>query len=278
MYNSVTTPPATNTPPTANAGSNKTVEVNTMVPITGSGTDTDGTIDSYEWKKGSIVLANTASFDYTPNTAGTDTLTLTVTDNDGVAASDSMNVIVTDASTPPPSGGDFTGDNFSSNTLADYTTSGIGSWVYDSANGQAAITTSGTTGFSFSRSLTSPATEGTFSFDVNPVQKNGATGLIELRLEENANTYYRIVNRDGDTTGGITKYVNGTRVDAKWFRNGYSQGNNYTVSVTFSPGSTTVNAFGQTRTINTDDTSIDVSSFTLRVENQDANFDNISYN
>lgn len=83
--------------PTANAGVDKTVVINQAVTITGSGTDTDGTIVSYEWKKGDIVLAATAAFTYTPTVVGTDTLTLTVMDDDGAIASDSMNVIVTEA-------------------------------------------------------------------------------------------------------------------------------------------------------------------------------------
>ncbi len=89
-----------NIPPTANAGSNKNVEVKEAVTITGSGSDTDGTDISYKWKKGSTILANSASFDYTPNTVGTDTLTLTVTDDDGATDTDSMTVTAVDT-TPP---------------------------------------------------------------------------------------------------------------------------------------------------------------------------------
>ena len=81
---------------TANAGPDKSVEVNHVVSITGSGTDTDGTIVSYEWTKDTTVLATTASFDYLATAVGTDTLTLTVMDDDGGTASDSMNVTVTE--------------------------------------------------------------------------------------------------------------------------------------------------------------------------------------
>ncbi len=88
-----------NTPPTADAGQDRSVQVNQPVIITGSGTDTDGTITSYEWKKGNTVLATTASFDYTPDTVGTDTLMLTVTDNSGMQAEDSM--IITISTIPP---------------------------------------------------------------------------------------------------------------------------------------------------------------------------------
>jgi len=85
-----------NKAPIANAGENKTTTVNQTVTIIGSGTDSDGTIVSYEWKKGDTVLATTATFDYLPTVVGTDTLTLTVTDDDGATARDSVLVTVTD--------------------------------------------------------------------------------------------------------------------------------------------------------------------------------------
>lgn len=83
-----------NKAPTANAGDNKTVQINQSITINGSGTDTDGSIQSYEWKNGSELLATTASFSYTPTAVGTDTLTLTVVDNDDASASDNMDVLV----------------------------------------------------------------------------------------------------------------------------------------------------------------------------------------
>ncbi len=96
--------PQDNIVTTANAGPDKSVEVNQVVSITGSGTDTDGTIVSYEWTKDTTVLATTASFDYLATAVGTDTLMLTVMDDDGGTASDSMNVTVTETAPPnnPP--------------------------------------------------------------------------------------------------------------------------------------------------------------------------------
>lgn len=91
----LTTQLGINIVPTANAGGNQTIEVNKSISIKGSGTDTDGSIVSYLWKKGDIELATTASFVYTPDTVGTETLTLTVTDNDGDTASESMTLVVT---------------------------------------------------------------------------------------------------------------------------------------------------------------------------------------
>lgn len=86
-----------NQAPTANAGIDKTVQLNQTVTITGSGSDTDGTVVSYQWKEGSTILAGTASFSYTPTTTGTNTLTLTVTDDDGATGSDTMDVTITSA-------------------------------------------------------------------------------------------------------------------------------------------------------------------------------------
>lgn len=85
-----------NNAPTANAGADQSTEVNTSVTITGTASDNDGTVIAYEWKKNTIVLASVASFSYTPTIAGTDVLTLTVTDDDGAIHSDSMTVSVTD--------------------------------------------------------------------------------------------------------------------------------------------------------------------------------------
>ncbi len=94
MNVAVSTTPAVNNPPIANAGNDLNVQVGQTITITGSGTDSDGSIVSYVWNYGTTQLATTASFEYTPTTEGTDTLTLTVTDDDGADASDSMDVTI----------------------------------------------------------------------------------------------------------------------------------------------------------------------------------------
>jgi len=87
-----------NQKPIVNAGTDKTVTVNETITITGTATDSDGTIVSYEWTKGSDVLGTEASLSYTPTVVGTDKLTLTVTDDDGATASDSVNIVVVEES------------------------------------------------------------------------------------------------------------------------------------------------------------------------------------
>jgi len=93
----LTTELSINISPAVFPGPNQTVQINQTVTITGSATDSDGTITSFIWKEGNTLLANSASFSYTPTTIGTHTLTLTVTDNDGASSSDSINVFVSTA-------------------------------------------------------------------------------------------------------------------------------------------------------------------------------------
>jgi surface protein len=91
----VTSEAGSNQAPTVNAGSDKSVTVNESITLTGTATDSDGSIVSYEWTKDGVTLANTASFEYTPTVAGSETLTLTVTDDEGSKSTDSLTVSVT---------------------------------------------------------------------------------------------------------------------------------------------------------------------------------------
>ena len=89
-----------NIPPTANAGSNQTVITNTTVNLSGSGSDSDGSVASYAWSQvsgTSISFANDASAatSFTaPASAATLVLRLTVTDNDGDDTSDDVTITV----------------------------------------------------------------------------------------------------------------------------------------------------------------------------------------
>ncbi len=91
-----------NAAPAANAGTDAIVDEQTAVELTGVGEDTDGTIASYLWEQASgssvsLTNANTAtvSFD-TPNITEVESLVmrLTVTDNDGDIAIDTVSIQV----------------------------------------------------------------------------------------------------------------------------------------------------------------------------------------
>jgi len=87
--------------PTANAGSDKTIQLPTStVSLTGTGTDSDGTISTYSWTKlngpsgGSITTASAASTTVTGLVQGVYQFALTVTDNQGGTGSDTVQVTV----------------------------------------------------------------------------------------------------------------------------------------------------------------------------------------
>ncbi len=90
--------------PTAQAGADRTADPGATVTLSGSGTDSDGTIQGYAWSQvsgTSVTLqnANTAQASFTaPDTAGPLVFRLTVTDNLGATDTDDVTVTVNDVS------------------------------------------------------------------------------------------------------------------------------------------------------------------------------------
>ena len=95
-----------NQPPTANAGANQTVtdtdrDGTERVILNGTGSaDGDGSIVSYLWTKGSTTLATTATAPI-DLAVGVHTITLTVTDNEGATANDTVVITVKEGTSPP---------------------------------------------------------------------------------------------------------------------------------------------------------------------------------
>jgi K319-like protein/WD40 repeat protein len=91
--------------PTANAGADQIVDCmdnagGTRVRLDGSGSsDPDGTVVGWEWREGTVLLGSGQSLDTTLG-QGSHTITLTVTDDDGLTHSDDLVVDVVD-NTPP---------------------------------------------------------------------------------------------------------------------------------------------------------------------------------
>ncbi len=103
VTNDATPPPPTdNVPPTADAGPDKTVQVNNPVTISGSGNDTDGDIVSYSWTRNGSFYTNEQIFEFTPSGTLPKTFVLTVTDDEGAKGTDEMVLTVTNDATPPP--------------------------------------------------------------------------------------------------------------------------------------------------------------------------------
>jgi uncharacterized repeat protein (TIGR03806 family) len=103
-------PPPANQAPTADAGTDQSVDEGVTVSLSGTGTDSDGSIASYSWTQVSgtaatISGADTQNASFTaPMVAATENLvfTLTVTDDDGATAADTVTITVNDVSAPPP--------------------------------------------------------------------------------------------------------------------------------------------------------------------------------
>ncbi|MDX1956232.1 MAG: GDSL-type esterase/lipase family protein [Chitinophagaceae bacterium] len=97
--------PAANIAPVASAGANQTITLPiSVVTLTGSGTDADGSIASYSWTKVSggpavIVSVGSAVTLVTGLTAGTYVFRLTVTDDDNATATANVTVQVNNAAT-----------------------------------------------------------------------------------------------------------------------------------------------------------------------------------
>lgn len=97
----VTVYPAANIPPSANAGADKSITLPTnSVTLSGSGSDSDGTIASYSWSQisgpSTALLGNSTSASTTAGSLiqGSYTFRLKVTDNAGASASDDVVVAV----------------------------------------------------------------------------------------------------------------------------------------------------------------------------------------
>jgi hypothetical protein len=96
-----------NAAPTANAGSDQTVtdadnSGSESVTLSGSGVDTDGTISSFTWRRnGSVILSAASGSVSLP--VGTNTIELTVVDNNGISGVDTVVITV---NPPAPEGCD----------------------------------------------------------------------------------------------------------------------------------------------------------------------------
>ena len=98
-----------NQPPTASAGSSQTITLPTnTVTLSGSGTDSDGTVASYQWTKVSgpssytISNTNSATTSVKGLIAGNYVFKLKVTDNQGATATDSLTINVNPAANIAP--------------------------------------------------------------------------------------------------------------------------------------------------------------------------------
>lgn len=197
---------SSNKPPVANAGADVTVTLPTSsVKLTGSGSDSDGTIASYAWTKvsggtASLANANTNALTASGLVEGAYVFRLTVKDNSGASHSDDVKVTVTKTNQAPTAnaGADVTvtlpttsvklvgSGRDNDGTIASY------AWTKVSG-GTASLSNANTTTLTASGLVA-----GTYVFRLTVKDNNGASGYDDVRVVVNTST----VNQKPDVTAG----------------------------------------------------------------------------
>ena len=190
-----TTTATPNNAPVANAGTDKAITLPTSsTTLTGSGTDSDGTIAAYAWTKvsgGAATLTNasSATLSVSALVAGTYTFRLTVTDNAGATATDDVVLTVNAAANVAPvaSAGADKAITLptSSTTIAGTGTDADGSvasYTWSKVSGGAATLTNATTATVTVTGLVA----GTYTFRLTVKDNAGATGTDDMILTVNA--------------------------------------------------------------------------------------------
>ncbi len=192
----VTVNAALNQPPTANAGFDLTITLPiNMVSLNGSGTDPDGTITAYLWRKisgpanGTISNTISATSSATGLVQGVYKFELKVTDNSGATDVDTMQVTVNAAVNQPPTANAGLDQNI---TLPTSSTSLNGSgtdpdgtitaYLWRKISGPANGTISNTI------SATSSATglvQGVYKFELKVTDNSGATDVDTMQVTVN---------------------------------------------------------------------------------------------
>ena len=187
---------AANISPTANAGIDQLIKLPSSTgTLSGSGTDPDGTIASYNWAKvsgpasGSITSANSASTAITALVQGVYKFRLRVTDNNGATGIDTVQVTVAANISPKANAGidqliklpSSTGTLSGSGTDPDGTIASY-NWAKISGPASGSITSAN----SASTAITA-LVQGVYKFRLRVTDNNGATGIDTIQVTVAAN-------------------------------------------------------------------------------------------
>ncbi len=227
--------------PVVNAGTDRSITLPTMtLNLTGSGTDTDGTIASYLWTQvggpSAVDLVNansaTVTFNLLTPVAGVYTLGLLITDNDGGTGYDEVNITVLDAPlniSPVANAGTDKTIKLPLNTLTLNGTGtdadgAISSFIWSKKSGPSATLANETTKDLLLENLVA----GNYTFNLRVTDNEGATGDDEVNvtvLPESANQA-PVANAGGNrfltlptnfiSLTGIASDPDGTVVAVQW--------------------------------------------------------------
>lgn len=208
----VTVNAAGNQAPVANAGTDKIIVLPTnTVSLTGIGTDTDGTIASYTWSKfsgptsGSISSSTSATTNVTGLVQGVYIFELRVTDNNGAAATDQVQVTVNAAASnqsPVANAGLDQNITLPTNTA---TLTGSGTDTDGSISSYAWTKVSGPSGGTITSAASATTTvtalvQGTYKYELKVTDNNGAVGRDTVQVNVNPANQPPIANAGADQT------------------------------------------------------------------------------
>lgn len=202
-----------NTAPTANAGADQAITLPTSsVSLSGSGSDSDGTIASYAWTQvsGTSATITSPSSQNTTitglSTAGIRVFRLTVTDNGGATGTDDVQITVNSGNTAPIA-------NAGSNQTITLPTStatltGSGSDSDGTITGYAWTQISGTTvtittPSSQNTTVTGLSATGLYTFRLTVTDNGGLTGTSDVTIQVNPQA---IAGDDYITQVGVGEY------------------------------------------------------------------------
>lgn len=212
--------PPPNSPPTADAGPNRTAQTGETVTITGNGSDSDGEIVAWNWQQISgptvtLLDGDTQTVRFTaPDTDGVIYLRLTVSDDDGASDSDDVRVTVEApvAENQPPSanaGADREvdqGDNVLVAGSASDPDGIIASWSWQQISGpEVSLSNADSAEVQF----TAPATAGDIRLRLTVSDDDGAADSddIVITVRESSGTD----NTTGETLQSMLPFINQAR-------------------------------------------------------------------
>ena len=186
-----------NISPTANAGSDVAITLPTnTTALSGSGTDTDGSISAYQWTKisgpvaGTITNPTAAITSATAMVQGVYQIELRVTDNNGATSRDTMQVTVNSAANQAPTAnaGSDVAITLPTNTTAlngsgTDTDGSISAYQWTKISGPVAGTiTNPTAGITSATALV----QGVYQIELTVTDNNGATGRDTMQITVNS--------------------------------------------------------------------------------------------
>jgi len=221
----------TSSDPIANAGADKTILINDVVTITGTGSDADGNV-SFEWRDSNNTLITTnASFDYNGTALGVFTFKFLVKDDDNITVEDSMNVNVLNAITHVSLSGKITYDlvpvNVNANSIGlDYTGTTqepcklLLVELLDSSDNVMDFTETNSTGdYSFTNIVQDTEVKVRVYAKMH---RSGATPAWDVKVVDNTNTYSTYVMEGSLTSVGDTNTTRDLNAVSGWGGSAYT--------------------------------------------------------